>query len=68
MSAVSVFRFSALKHKKKYFVVDNPNTKTADKVGNFRTWIIGSKTRKKKRFAANNPNTETADNIGSIRI
>ena len=47
MSAVSVFRFAARKYRKIYFVVVNPNTETADKVGSFRTLIIGSETGKK---------------------
>ena len=68
MSAVSVFRFSVLKHKKKYFVVDNPNTKTADKVCNFRTWIIDSETRKKMRFAADNPNKKKLRTMSAVSV
>ena len=51
-----------------HFAVDNPNTETADNVGSFRIWIIGSETAKTMRLAADNPNTETADNVGTFRI
>ena len=47
------------------FAVDNPNTETADNVGSFRIWFIGSETAKKMRFAVDNPNMETSDNVGS---
>ena len=57
-----------LNTQKKRFAVDNPNTETADNVGSFRIWIIGSETAKTMRLAADNPNTETADNVGTFRI
>ena len=50
------------------FAVDNPNTKTADNVGTFLIWIIGSETEKNARYTADNPKTESADNVGSFRI
>ena len=66
MSAVSIFVFSALQHQNKmHFLVDNPNTKTADNVCTFRIWIIGSETAKKMRFTADNPNMEAGDNVDS---
>ena len=69
MSAVSVFIFSAFKHQKMPFALDNPNMVNPDNVGSFRIWILlGSKTKKKKRFAADNPNKENADNVCTFRI